>query len=135
MKSFHAAAILTTALVFAFLGSAWMARAKDKPIEILFAPYVAIAPTDLAFMVRIKPTPEDRQLTALLCDLTDEERCTILHNLRLSQIEFQSTLPPKVWTPRPFLNVGPGSYAIAVGIGRDDRFRATDVHPVTIMEP
>lgn len=108
-----------------------VSRPKEKAIEILYIANVAMAPHDIGFMVRVKPLPSDRQLTALLCDVEDETPCSVLHNLQIDQYEPGVGLP-KLWTPRPFPGLGPGHYAVVVAIGRNDAFRATDVAYVQI---
>jgi hypothetical protein len=133
MHASVAASLVVTVAVVSVLGHA---AARDvKPIAILSAPHVALAPAAIGFHVRLQPEADDRQLWALLCDRTDDEPCTLAHHERLSQIDIEGDRAPRLWSPRAWQHVDAGDYALVAAIGPVGRIRAQTMQRVLVTAP
>lgn len=134
MKVLSACGIVTVA-VLVFLAAAVARDPKPpKAIEIIHLhPQLAMAPLQqLTFEVRItQPIDEDRELSALLCDLSDPP-CTLEHYDRIDQISVEGSAAPKLWSPPPWKHIDAGEYVIAATIGPKGAIRASDVARVTV---
>lgn len=127
--------VLFTVWALCWLSSAVALDVKPpKPIEIFRLPRILMAGSDLAFQIRIRGAQDtDRRVFAMLC--LDGGPCSTepLQHERWSQLPIEGSASPKLWAPKPMLQIAAGTYSFVAGIGPDEGVRAFERLSVTVQ--